>query len=76
MNDFEINIKLLLMYEMADNWFVLNISWGPLQDLFAKYYAKKVTRKYARYKRLISQGLIATNQLKEFLSTNTQNKTK
>lgn len=42
------SIKELIEYEIASSWFAPWVSHPWLQGLVARYYARKVKRKYAR----------------------------
>jgi hypothetical protein len=40
----------LLHYEICAAWWPQFVSWGPLQDIIAGHFARKVTKKYRRWK--------------------------
>ena len=47
----DLNIQDLLTYEIANNWFCQFIATDWMQDIVAKRMAKKVQRKYEKFKR-------------------------
>lgn len=42
-------LGMLVHYEICAAWWPQFISWGPLQNLIATYFAHKVLRKYRRW---------------------------
>jgi hypothetical protein len=44
------NMKDLLHYEICAAWWPQFVSWGPLQDIIAGHFARKVAKKYRRWK--------------------------
>lgn len=44
----------ILYYEVMTSFWVEHLTWQPLQNLAARYYAWKVNRKYARYLRAVA----------------------
>ena len=42
-------IKIFLDYEIRSSWFAEYISWKWLQEISARYFAWKTSRKYERY---------------------------
>lgn len=44
----------ILYYEVMTSFWVEYLTWQPLQNLAARYYARKVNRKYARYLRAVA----------------------
>jgi hypothetical protein len=40
----------LLHYEICAAWWPQFVSWGPLQDIIAGHFARKVAKKYRRWK--------------------------
>ena len=49
--DVMITQKEVLRYEIAASWWACWISGNYLQAVIARYFARKVKRKYARYNR-------------------------
>ena len=47
---FPANMHDLLHYEICAAWWPQFVSWGPLQDIIAGHFARKVTKKYRRWK--------------------------
>jgi hypothetical protein len=45
----QVSIHTLAHYEICGAWWPAFVSWGPLQNLVASYFAWKVKRKYRRY---------------------------
>jgi hypothetical protein len=45
-----VSMKDLLHYEICAAWWPQFISWGPLQDLIAAHFSRKIERKYRRWK--------------------------
>lgn len=44
------SLEAVLDYEIAGSWWAKLVSWNWAQELAASYFARKVARKYARYK--------------------------
>jgi hypothetical protein len=44
------NMKDLLHYEICAAWWPQFVSWWPLQDIIAGHFARKVEKKYRRWK--------------------------
>jgi hypothetical protein len=44
------NMKDLLYYEICAAWWPQFVSWAPLQDIIAGHFARKVVKKYRRWK--------------------------
>lgn len=55
-------LSVFLDYEIRSSWWALWISWNWGQELSARYFAWKVTRKYARYR----QSKIREKRIKNY----------
>ena len=42
-------VRNLLHYEICAAWWPQFVSWGPLQNIIAGHFARKVERKYRRW---------------------------
>lgn len=51
----------LLHYEICAAWWPQFVSWGPLQDIIAEHFARKVAKKYRRWKWCVERSQRLSN---------------
>ena len=69
-----VRMKDLLHYEICAAWWPQFISWKPLQDMIAAHFARKIERKYRRWKWCVERSerlanLIQPNDTAQATST-------
>jgi hypothetical protein len=73
-----VSMKDLLHYEICAAWWPQFVSWGPLQDIIAGHFTRKVVKKYRRWKWCVERSqrlsdLIPPNAKTEGPPTETSN---
>jgi hypothetical protein len=60
----------LLHYEICAAWWPQFVSWGPLQDIIAGHFARKVAKKYRRWKWCVERS----QRLSDLIPPNSQDR--
>ena len=58
---FPAKMRDLLHYEICAAWWPQFVSWGPLQDIIAGHFARKVAKKYGRWKWCVERSQRLSN---------------